>query len=170
MDAHRRTVRACFTIAVFSSGAMLAICILAAPITPLRAQNAHPTASSTTAWPTHGWTKGTPASAGLDQKILSALDADLASGKYSLVDSFAVFRCGAEVFEKTYPHDYGTIYAKEAKTRWPLNAHLTGPDNYFDPPRHPYYHPTDLHTTQSRPNTPPPTTPRTPTPPSNTYT
>ncbi len=149
MDAHRRTVRACFTIAVFSSGAMLAICILAAPITLLRAQNAHPTASSTTAWPTHGWTKGTPASAGLDQKILSALDADLASGKYSLVDSFAVFRCGAEVFEKTYPHDYGTIYAKEAKTRGPLNAHLTGPYNYFDPAWHPYYHGTDLHSMQS---------------------
>jgi len=81
--------------------------------------------------------------------MLSALDADLASGKYSLVDSFAVFRCGADVFEKTYSHDYGTIYAKEAKTRGPLNAHLTGPYNYFDPAWHPYYHGTDLHSMQS---------------------
>jgi hypothetical protein len=38
----------------------------------------------------------------------------------------AVFRCGLNVFERTYSHDYGTIYAKEAKTRSPLNAHLTG--------------------------------------------
>jgi CubicO group peptidase (beta-lactamase class C family) len=93
--------------------------------------------------------KGAPASVGLDEKILAALDSDLASGKYPLVDSFAVFRCGTEVFEKTHSHDYGTIYAKEAKTRGPLNARLTGPYNYFDPAWHPYYHGTDLHTMQS---------------------
>jgi len=66
-----------------------------------------------------------------------------------MVDSFAVFRCGNEVFERTYSHDYGTIYAKEAKTRGPLNARLTGPYNYFDPAWHPYYHGTDLHSMQS---------------------
>src|SRR5260370_22293624 len=95
MDAHRRTVRACFTIAVFSSGAMLAICILAAPITLLRAQNAHPTASSTTSWPTHGWTKGTPSSAGLDQKILSSLAHFLVSVKYSFMHGISCLRSGA---------------------------------------------------------------------------
>ena len=100
-------------------------------------------------WPTHGWAKDAPASVGLDEKILAGLDADMASGKYSLMDSFAVVRCGTEVFERTYSHDYGTVYAKEAKVRGPLNAHLTGWYNYFDPAWHPYYQGTDLHSMQS---------------------
>jgi CubicO group peptidase (beta-lactamase class C family) len=74
----------------------------------------------------------------------------MASGKYSqMVDSFAVFRCGKKVFERTYPHDYAKIYAKEAKERGPYNERLTGRYNYFDPEWHPYYHGTDLHTMQS---------------------
>jgi len=124
-------------------------CVSFAPVTLLCAQSSGTTGSSATTWPTHGWAKAAPASVGLDENILAALDSDLASGKYPLVDSFAVFRCGTEVFEKTHSHDYGTIYAKEAKTRGPLNARLTGPYNYFDPAWHPYYHGTDLHTMQS---------------------
>jgi len=77
------------------------------------------------------------------------LDKDLANGKYSLVDSFQVFRCGDEVYSAKYEHDYATIYSKEAKTKGPLNARLTGRYNYFDPNWHPYYHGTDLHTMQS---------------------
>ncbi|HET9410102.1 MAG TPA: serine hydrolase [Candidatus Sulfotelmatobacter sp.] len=100
-------------------------------------------------WPTHGWAKDTPAHVGLDEKVLTAFDADIAAGKYSLVDSFDVFRCGKLVFERKYPHDYGKIYGKEAKERGPLNPHLTGPYNYFDPAWHPYYHGTDLHSMQS---------------------
>ena len=123
-------------------------CVLVGWPALLRAQNAGAT-SDATRWPTHGWTKGTPASVGLDEKLLAALDADLTSGKYPLVDSFAIFRCGADVFDHTYSHDYGTLYAKEAKTRGPLNARLTGPYNYFDPAWHPYYHGTDLHSMQS---------------------
>ncbi|MCU1303919.1 MAG: beta-lactamase [Candidatus Sulfotelmatobacter sp.] len=123
--------------------------VFAGSIVPVRAQNSRPTASSTASWPAHEWTKGTPASVGIDKKILAGLDADLSTGKYPLVDSFAVFRCGIEVFDHAYHHDYGTIYAKEAKTRGPLNARLTGPYNYFDPTWHPYYHGTDLHTMQS---------------------
>src|SRR5258708_3822609 len=119
---------------------LIASCALAAQGEPPRAQNAPSAPSSATAWPTRGWAKAAPASVGLDEKILAALDSDLASGKYSLVDSFAVFRCGTDVFERTYSHDYGTIYAKEAKTRGPLNAHLTGPSNSSDPPCHPYFH------------------------------
>jgi CubicO group peptidase (beta-lactamase class C family) len=107
------------------------------------------TAPNATRWPTHGWARGVPASVGLDEKVLAAMDSDVASGKYPLVDSFAVFRCGIDVFERTYSHDYGTIYAKEAKTRGPLNAHLTGSYNYFDPAWHPYYHGTEMHTMQS---------------------
>jgi CubicO group peptidase (beta-lactamase class C family) len=102
-----------------------------------------------TSWPTHGWQSGTPASVGLDETVLTAIDKDLASGKYSLVDSFQVFRCGAEVYSRRYDHDYAKIYGKEARTRGPLNARLTGRYNYYDPAWYPYYHGTDLHTMQS---------------------
>jgi CubicO group peptidase (beta-lactamase class C family) len=102
-----------------------------------------------TSWPTHGWHRATPADAGLDEAVLAALDKDLANGKYSLVDSFQVFRCGAEVYSRKYDHDYGKLYSKEARMKGPLNARLTGRYNYFDPAWHPYYHGTDLHTMQS---------------------
>jgi len=95
------------------------------------------------------WRKGSPASVGLDEKVLVNFDADLASGKYMLVDSFQVFRCGEEVFDRKYAHDYGRNYGIEAKTKGPLNARLTGPYNYFDPHWHPFYHSTDMHTMQS---------------------
>ena len=100
-------------------------------------------------WPTHGWSHGTPTSVGLDEAVLAALDNDIASGKYSLIDSFQVFRCGKEIYSRKYEHDYAKIYGKEAKVKGPLNARLTGRYNYFDPAWHPYYHGTDLHTMQS---------------------
>lgn len=100
-------------------------------------------------WPGRDWAMSTPSAAGLDEATLNALDADLKSGKYPLVDSFAVFRCGKEVFAQKYDHEYGKIYAKQAKEKGPLNARLTGPYNYFDPAWHPYYHGTQLHTMQS---------------------
>jgi len=104
---------------------VLAGSVFAASTTQMRAQNSDRTAPSPTAWPTHGWAKGAPASVGLDEKVLKGLDTDLTRGKYALVDSFAVFRCGVEVFDRKYSHDYGTLYGKEAKTRGPLNARLT---------------------------------------------
>jgi CubicO group peptidase (beta-lactamase class C family) len=127
---------------------VLAICTLALLEfnLPLPAQQK---ADAATLWPTHGWEKATPARVGVDESTLAAFDKDLAAGKFDLVDSFAVFRCGKLVFERKYPHDYGQIYGKEAKTRGPLNARLTGPYNYFDPAWHPYYHGSDLHTMQS---------------------
>jgi CubicO group peptidase (beta-lactamase class C family) len=100
-------------------------------------------------WPTKDWMKGTPASVGLDEKVLLSLDKDLASGKYMLIDSFHVFRCGEEVFARAYPHDYGQIYGQAARRKGPLNARLTGPYNYFDPYWHPFYHGTDMHSMQS---------------------
>lgn len=100
-------------------------------------------------WPTKAWQKAQPGSVGLDERALKAFDNDLASGKYSLVDSFAVYRCGKVAFERTYPHDYDKIYDKEAHERGPLNAHVIGWYNYFDPAWHPYYHGTDLHSMQS---------------------
>jgi len=100
-------------------------------------------------WPAKDWPIASPASAGLDEKILLEFANDLESGKYDLVDSFDVIRCGKQVFHRTYSHDYAAIYGKEAKTRGPLNARLTGPYNYFDPAWHPYYHGTGLHSMQS---------------------
>jgi len=100
-------------------------------------------------WPAKEWPKDTPTRVGLDEKILAAFDADLSSGKYKLIDSFDVLRCGKLVYHRTYKHDYGTIYGKEPKTRGPLNARLTGPYNYFDPAWHPYYHGSGLHSMQS---------------------
>jgi CubicO group peptidase (beta-lactamase class C family) len=89
------------------------------------------------------------ASAGIDAQPLAALDADIASGTLPLVDSLLVMRCGEVVFDRRYPHDYGAAYGKEAHTKGPLNARLTGRYNYFDPAWHPYYHGTDEHTMQS---------------------
>jgi hypothetical protein len=106
-------------------------------------------ANAAVSWPTHAWQQGSPARAGLDETTLVAFDADLRAGKYGLVDSFQVFRCGEEVFHRKYAHDYKNIYAKEATIKGPLNARLSGPYNYFDTAWHPYYHGTDLHTMQS---------------------
>jgi CubicO group peptidase (beta-lactamase class C family) len=106
-------------------------------------------AQSPVASPTKGWPQGVPASVGLDEETLKKFDADIAQGQYGLTDSFQVFRCGKEVFTRQYQHDYGQIYEKEAKTKGPLNARLTGRYNYFDPKWHPFYHGTDLHTMQS---------------------
>lgn len=106
-------------------------------------------AGSAELWPANGWLSATPASVGLDESALGSFAADLGAGKYMLVDSFEVFRCGREVFTRKYPHDYAVIYGKEARTKGPLNARLTGRYNYFDPAWHPYYHGTDLHTMQS---------------------
>jgi CubicO group peptidase (beta-lactamase class C family)/tetratricopeptide (TPR) repeat protein len=103
-----------------------------------------------TFWPTNAWATASPASVGLDEQVLLKLEKDMASGKYSqLMDSFAVFRCGKKVFERTYPRDYAELYAKEAGERGAYNERLTGRYNYFDSYWHPYYHGTDLHTMQS---------------------
>ena len=51
-----------------------------------------------TEWPTREWAKSDPQKVGLDEEALAALDADLKNGKYPLVDSFEVFRCGKKVF------------------------------------------------------------------------
>ena len=100
--------------------------------------------AATVTWPTKAWPKGTPASVGLNEDVLKNFDAAVSSGKYTVTDSFRVFRCGTEVFARQYQHDYGRIYAKEAKTKGPLNARLTGRYNYFDPAWHPFYHGTNL--------------------------
>jgi hypothetical protein len=96
-----------------------------------------------------GPVRSTPESLGIDAGPLASLDADIASAKFPLVDSLLVMRCGEVVFDRRYPHDYASTYGKEAHTRGPLNARLTGRYNYFDPAWHPYYQGTDEHTMQS---------------------
>ena len=124
-------------------------CLLLAPLVVLLAGERPTATGMETLWPTKGWAAATPSSVGLDEKVLDGLDKDLAAGKFSLVDSFAVLRCGKKVYERTYAHDYAKIYGKQAKEKGPLNARLTGRYNYFDPDWHPYYHGTDMHTMQS---------------------
>jgi CubicO group peptidase (beta-lactamase class C family) len=98
---------------------------------------------------TKDWPKAAPKEFSIDPEKLAAFDADLAGGKYGLVDSMLVLRCGTAVYDKSYPHDYGQIYGERSKKEGPLNHDLHGPYNYFSTDFHPYYHGTDMHTMQS---------------------
>jgi CubicO group peptidase (beta-lactamase class C family) len=101
-------------------------------------------------WPTKGWPTATPASVGLDAKVLAQLDAELASGKYGYVDSMLVIRRGQLVYDRSYKHDYDRLYGAEAKQPGPLALHdLTGSYNYFNSWWHPFYRRGELHTLQS---------------------
>jgi CubicO group peptidase (beta-lactamase class C family) len=115
--------------------ALLSICVL--PQSFLWSQTGNP------------WLKVTPESVGMDTAPMDALDHDFKAGKYPNVDSMLVIRCSKDVYERHYPHDYGRIFYKEAHTKGPLNARLTGIYNYFDPQYHPYYQGTEAHTMQS---------------------
>src|SRR5580692_9296898 len=95
------------------------------------------------------WPKATPKEFAIDPTKLAAFDADIASGKYGLVDSMLVLRCGTAVYDKTYQHDYGQIYGERAKKEGPLNHDLHGPYNYFSTEFHPFYQGSNLHTMQS---------------------
>jgi CubicO group peptidase (beta-lactamase class C family) len=95
------------------------------------------------------WPKGTPKEFGIDPAKLAAFDADIASGKYGLVDSMLILRCGTAVYDKSYPHDYAQIYGERAKKEGPLNHDMRGPYNYFSTNFHPFYNGSDMHTMQS---------------------
>ena len=98
---------------------------------------------------TKEWPIAQPSAVGLDPAALTALDADIASGKYGLVDSMLVVRDGKQVLAGSYPHDYGKIYGELASHEGPLNHDVKGPYNYFSAEFHPYYQHSDLHTMQS---------------------
>jgi len=100
-------------------------------------------------FPTKSWSKADPAAVGLDSVALGALDADIANGKYGLVDTLLVIRCGRQAYQRAYAHDYGNIYGDLAKTAGPLNHDVNGPYNYFSTEFHPYFQHSDLHTMQS---------------------
>jgi hypothetical protein len=136
-----RTLRYSFTAAEIRSAAIISALLAAGTLaagTLAAAPVPHPDP-----------VRASPASVGIDAEPLAALDADIASSKFPLVDSLLVMRCGEVVFNRRYPHDYAATYGKEAHTKGPLNARLTGRYNYFDPAWHPYYHGTDEHTMQS---------------------
>jgi CubicO group peptidase (beta-lactamase class C family) len=95
------------------------------------------------------WPKATPKEFAIDPAKLAAFDADIAGGKYGLVDSMLVLRCGTAVYDKTYQHDYGQIYGERAKKEGPLNHDVHGPYNYFSTEYHPFYQGSNLHTMQS---------------------
>ena len=99
--------------------------------------------------PASAWPVVQPSTVGLDDKKLDAFDADVASGKYGLVDSLLVIRCAKQAYSRSYSHDYGRIYGELAKKAGPLNHDVNGPYNYFSPEFHPYYRHSDLHTMQS---------------------
>jgi CubicO group peptidase (beta-lactamase class C family) len=99
--------------------------------------------------PAKEWATAAPAAVGFDGGALAALDADLASGKYGLVDNMLVIRCGKQAFEHGYTRDYDKIYGPRAKTTGPLNHNLHDSYNYFSTEYHPYYRYSDLHTLQS---------------------
>jgi CubicO group peptidase (beta-lactamase class C family) len=106
-------------------------------------------AASQNRFPTKQWSTAQPGTVGLDASKIAALDADIAGGKYGLVDSMLVIRCGKLAYEDSYPHDYGKIYGERAKKQGPLNHDVNGPYNYFSSEFHPFYRRTDLHTMQS---------------------
>ncbi|HMD38716.1 MAG TPA: serine hydrolase [Candidatus Acidoferrum sp.] len=95
------------------------------------------------------WPKAAPSQFAFNADKLAAFDADISGGKYGLVDSMLVLRCGTSVYDKTYAHDYGQIYGERAKKEGPLNHDLHGPYNYFSTEYHPFYRGSDLHTMQS---------------------
>ena len=91
-----------------------------------------------------------PDAVGLDSAALSALDADIAAGKYGLVDSLLVVRDGKQALARSYSHDLRQdLWRACQATEGPLNHDVNGPYNYFSAEFHPYYQHSDLHTMQS---------------------
>src|SRR5258708_26020343 len=123
----------------------IAGCLLMAfVVTILRSHVQAQEKSSTPPWPV-----AEPNAVGLDPTALSALDADIAAGKYGLVDSMLIIRDGKQALARSYAHDYGKIYGELAKHNRPLNHVVSGPQHYFSTQSHPYYQNRDLHTMQS---------------------
>ncbi|HPF61042.1 MAG: serine hydrolase [Gemmatimonadetes bacterium] len=108
----------------------LALLLTAAPViaAPLAAQ-----------WPT-----ASPVAVGLDSTRLAALGADLASGRYGLVDGFAVVRNGRLVWSEQWRRDYDSVY----RAVNPADT-VDHQFNYDHPEHHPWYRRSDLHTLQS---------------------
>ena len=119
----------------------LAALLLALAATAGRAQ---------TPWPTAAWPAATPEAVGLNRAVLDSLDAEITAGRYGQVDRMIVIRRGRIAWDRSYRHDYDSLYGDSARSRGALNAHdLGSPYNYFNPWWHPTYRRGDLHTLQS---------------------
>ena len=109
----------------------------------------HPHAQAQGKSSTNEWPVAEPNAVGLNPTALATLDADIAAGKYGLVDTMLIIRDGKQVLARSYSHDYGKIYGDLAKHEGPLNHDVSGPYNYFSTEFHPFYQHSDLHTMQS---------------------
>ena len=114
----------------------LRLLLLALTLVPVAAAVAGPAET----WPTKGWLASTPEAQGLDRAALESFDRELAAGRQGYVDSMLVIRHGAVVIDKSYPHDYDSLFVGKG-----------GPGlyNYYDPAWHPYWKHGELHTMQS---------------------
>ncbi len=107
-------------------------------------------AAAQATWPGRAWPVTDPAAVGMDGAALTAFDAEIAGGKYGQVDGLLVIRHGKVVLDRSYRHNYDSIYGPEARVRSALNPHDPGgPYNYFNPWWHPYYRRGELHSLQS---------------------
>src|SRR5258707_14121447 len=103
----------------------IAGCLLMAfVVTILRSHVQAQEKSSTPPWPV-----AEPNAVGLDPTAFSALDADIAAGKYGLVDTMLIIRDGKQALGRSYAHDYGKIYGELEKEKGQLNHDLTGLKN-----------------------------------------
>ncbi|HET9359170.1 MAG TPA: serine hydrolase [Vicinamibacterales bacterium] len=93
-------------------------------------------------WPTAAWAESSPAAQGVDPAALAQLDSEFASGRYGYVNGFLVIRHSAVVFDRSYTHDYASLFASAPDQK-------RGPYNYYDPSWHPYYEGGLLQTMQS---------------------
>jgi CubicO group peptidase (beta-lactamase class C family) len=105
-------------------------------------------------WPTDGWATAAADSQGLDSAPLRALDEQIATGTYGLVDRFLVVRHGFLVFDGHYEHDYRAISKGKRSAigcGWEACRDSSAIDeyNYLHPEFHPWYRGGDLHTLQS---------------------
>jgi CubicO group peptidase (beta-lactamase class C family) len=78
----------------------------------------------------------------VNSAVLAQLDSEFVSGRYGYVNGFLVIRHGAIVYERSYTHDYNSLFVTAPDQR-------QGPYNYYDPSWHPYYQEGPLQTMQS---------------------
>lgn len=101
-------------------------------------------------YPATSWPSATPAAVGINPAVLDSLDREIREGRYGNVDRLLVIRHGKLAWDRSYAHDYDSIYGDSARRKNPLNPHdLGSPYNYFAPWWHPYYRRGTLHTLQS---------------------
>src|SRR5437660_8755738 len=66
--------------------------------------------------PVGTWQKGRASDYGVDEAKFAAFDADLAAGKFSLVDSFKLIHCGRKFTKKGTPTTTGKSMAKKQRS------------------------------------------------------